>query len=238
MLPIATPDDERAVWSPSLLATAEFFRSVEASEKANLTIYARPVRWIVSARAASGGKVLVAFSPYEVNELLPLIRASKRVHLHVYAPRVVQTMHSFSDLRFYVIPRLPLGWSPPTVGMRSQLNVFAGQLYFEDYATYVELCAFLGISSPESERLYGSTSRIEKHSDGFIPRDRRKKTSDLERALESYNQRSFGASPVHTLRQHISTRRNGMEFVRTHIGQLLHGRHLKKDDFDKIEVSS
>jgi hypothetical protein len=229
MLPIAVNGEVGDAWSPTLYGTAQFFRTVNASVEDNLTTYSRAARWIVSADAGRSEKILVAMSPYEVNALLPLIRKSSTVHLHVYTPRVVQSMRSFSDLTFHAIPSLKLGWRKPSIGMRSQLDLFAGQLYIDSWAIYVGLCAFLGVASPESERIFGTTAR---NFDGFIPTKLRKTTVDLTVALEEFGvSRSFEATPVEALVKHTSMRRNGVAFVKTHLGRILHGRHLKEEDF-------
>jgi hypothetical protein len=229
MLPISITGENEQAWSPTLYGTTEFFRAVDASETENLTTYARATRWIVSADAGRSEKLLVAMSPYEVNELLPLIRKSFAVHLHVYAPRVIQSMRSFSDLTFHVIPSLKLGWRRPSSGMLSQLDLFAGQLYLDSWSRYIGLTTFLGISSPESKRIFGTSAAS---GDGFIPPSRRTTASDYGKELEQFGvTQSFGVTPVQALLEHIGMRRNGMDFIKTHLGQILHGRHLKNEDF-------
>ena len=52
--------------------------------------------------------MLVLLSPFEVNLLLPDIRASKHVHLHLYSPRTFQRRKPSDDLKLYVIPSLRL----------------------------------------------------------------------------------------------------------------------------------
>jgi hypothetical protein len=224
------PEGEHgAPWSANLLATADFFTPVVGSRKANTTSYGRPVWWILSSKRSD---ILVVLSPYEVNSLLPSIRRSQAVHLHVYTPRVVQDMRSFSDLRFYSIPPLPPNWTPPTRGVRSQLNLFSGQLYFDTYQEYFELCAFLGAASPESSRLY-RRGRVPRRSDGFVWPSNRSRTMnpELRAALSDFGGRSFHFGIIGSLKTHVSLRRSGMDFTRTHVGRLLHGRQLSEDDF-------
>ena len=69
-------------WSPSPLSTA-----VVNSDGTGLTEHLRPVNWILSSGFGKKS-VVIAISPYEANELLPIIRESNKVKLHVYAPRV------------------------------------------------------------------------------------------------------------------------------------------------------
>jgi hypothetical protein len=221
---------DQGVWAAQLRGTSQFFKAVKGSEDANRTIYARPFRWMITS-STEEDMVIVAVSPFEANELLPTIRQYGKVHLHIYTPRVVQSMRSFSDLRFHVIPALPSEWSPPSAGIQSQFNLFAGQLYFNSYQSYFKLCAFLGLLSLESSRLYDRNC-IERDSSGFISPDLRTMTPDLKEALSEFHQQSFGHNIVANLKEHISLRRNGVDFFRTHVGQLLHGRQLSLRDIE------
>ena len=76
------------------------------------------------------------------------IRASKDVHLHMYAPHAFRRMKPSDDLKLYLIPPLPCDWTLP--GQIDQFNVFAGQLYLRDYRSYLQLCRFLEIPMKES----------------------------------------------------------------------------------------
>ncbi|KAJ1300148.1 hypothetical protein OPQ81_011901 [Rhizoctonia solani] len=90
-------------WSRLLFASADFFQTIAWSPTDRLSEFMRPVNWILSGSA----DIRVALSPHEVNELLPSIRRSSVVRLHVYAPRVSLAMLSFSGLGFYSIPASP-----------------------------------------------------------------------------------------------------------------------------------
>ncbi|KAH9980609.1 hypothetical protein BJV74DRAFT_798017 [Russula compacta] len=128
--------DSTPEWSPSPLATADFITTVVGLDGSGLTDYLRPINWILSSGSGKDSVVL-AISPYEAHELLPLIRKSKKVRLHIYTPRVTSSMRSFSDLRFYSIPADSSGerWSAPA-HVRIELNLFAGQLYFDSREEY------------------------------------------------------------------------------------------------------
>ncbi|KAH9028425.1 hypothetical protein EDB83DRAFT_2422333, partial [Lactarius deliciosus] len=128
-----------ARWSPSPLATAGFVTTTTNSAGANLTDYLRPVNWILSSGSGKYSTVIV-ISPHEANELLPVIRKSKEVRLHIYAPRVAASMRSFSDLTFYSIPESAADtWTAPP-HVRTLLNLFAGQLYFDSREEYERVC--------------------------------------------------------------------------------------------------
>ncbi|KAN0084597.1 hypothetical protein V8E55_008101 [Tylopilus felleus] len=80
------------VWSPFILATADFCRTIEPeSTRGTIDQYLRPTQWILS-RKKPHDHVLILLSPFEVDELLPDIRTSEHVHLHMYAPRTSQRM--------------------------------------------------------------------------------------------------------------------------------------------------
>lgn len=211
-----------SAWSIILLATADFCQTLTSLAPDQLSDYMRPLNWVLSSRNGT----LVALSPYEVNSLLPQIRASNAVRLHVYAPRVTQSMRSFSDLQFYSIPSGPtLNWSIPSPLIQMQLNLWAGQLYLKSYDEYCWFCAFLGIyMDPDSD----GAENIDIQSDGFVMPENRL-------ALASYRPEyalcRFSSSPVNMLRELVGRRRKGMDYMRTHLGQVLYARKVTPNDF-------
>lgn len=207
-------------WSNRLLATRDFITTTAThSERSRLTEYLRPLNWIVSATQEDGTLLLVAMSPYEVNILLPEIRSSKAVRLHIYAPRVTLSMEPIDHLTFYCIPPLPTSqpWTCLSLDLRCQLNLWAGQLYLDEYATYVRLCLLLGVSHEET-----STS-TPMENDRFVrPQHRSGVMSEV--CL-------FKESPVALVKQLFGLRRKGMSFTRTDMGKILQGRLLFPEDF-------
>jgi hypothetical protein len=201
-------------WLPNLLATRDFSTTIEGLAPCVDTEYLRPVNWIISSNSDS---IFVALSPYEVNELLPKIRTSKKVHLHQYAPRVTQSMKSFERLDFYCIPPLPSRWIGPTLDLRVQFNLWSGQLYLADREMYRRLCNLLGLttqgSSPDDDTLV--------QNDGFIKSGPHRNDSC-----------PFTESPVPFLKKFIGLRRKGMGYMSTHVGKILHARLLTDEDFD------
>jgi hypothetical protein len=93
--------DSTIEWSPSPRATADFFTTTINSNSADLSDYLRPVNWILSSGSGKDS-VVVVISPYEANALLPIIRKSKKVRLHVYAPRVAASMRFFFFFFFFL----------------------------------------------------------------------------------------------------------------------------------------
>ncbi|OAX33833.1 hypothetical protein K503DRAFT_786212, partial [Rhizopogon vinicolor AM-OR11-026] len=205
-------------WTQDVFASRDFTTTVLAEKTDS---YIRPVNWILSS-TASGKLVLVIVSPFEVNALLPNIRASKQVHLHIYTPRVIKMMKSCDDLRLYSIPSLPALWTPHEVLVR-QLNIFAGQLYLPHYGAYVNLCRFLGMYTADLR----DQGTFEVQSDGFIRPEGRPSAADYPN--------SFQESPVPILEALFSIRRKGLGYLPTHIGKLLSARQLTNEDFEDAD---
>ena len=207
--------NEAHIWSPFILATKDFQKTVGSSGKSD--DFLRPVQWVVSGRRTHG-EFFVILSPYEANHLLPDIRSSDKVHLHLYTPRITKSMKPCDDLALYSIPAVPAGWTPPS-SLMDQLNVFTGQLYLKDYETYIRLCRFLCVYARDLQ----DEEDIEVGCDGFISPNNR------PRHLQSVY--TFQTSPLDSLRKLMGLRRKGMRFAPTHMGQLLDGRLLSEDDF-------
>ncbi|KAF8834660.1 hypothetical protein BDN67DRAFT_873396, partial [Paxillus ammoniavirescens] len=208
---------ERDRWADSVFATADFCNTVQLEPGANADQYLRAVNWVISSDVIQP-PVLVVVSPYEAHELLPKIRSSKTVHLHIYTPRILQSMLPCDDLKLYSIPTVPDTWTAPLF-LVDHLNVFAGQLYLRDYPTYIQLCRFLCLQARDLEADGDFTIQ----SDGFIrPEDRppRARTGG-----------SFQESPIPSLKRLFGLRTKGMLYAPTHMGKILDARLLTEDDF-------
>jgi hypothetical protein len=217
--PLVTTENQG--WSPCILATSDFVKTIETHTLGSSTDFLRPVNWILST-SHSGKQKLVIMSPYEVNVLLPKIRTSSNVHLHIYTPRVTQSMPSFDDLLFYSIPPLSPTWTSPQAALRNQLNLFAGQLFLRDFATYSQVCAFLGLHATGYDAPDGVLA------DGFVPPHLRGPGSTSR----------FTNSPVPFMRLLMSSRRHGVNYDTTHLGKILHARPLTEKDFDECDRES
>ncbi|QRV92778.1 kinase-like protein [Ceratobasidium sp. AG-Ba] len=225
----ATGALQSGAWSSKLFASLDFCKALNTTDETRLTEYMRPVNWILSGP----GGVLLVLSPYEVNELLPDIQKSSFVRLHIFSPRVSESMCSFSDLKFYSMPsRINSRPFTPDPMLQLQLGLFAGQLYFDNYDEYRAVCAFLGVfvGSEATRESYG----IEVQSDGFVNESDRQK---LAVHIPQYGDCNFTMSPVGGIHDLVGYRRKGMEYLRTHLGQVLHARQLSQDDFQHREPS-
>jgi hypothetical protein len=194
-------------WSPSPLATADFAATIANSSPVHLTDYLRPVNWILSSGSGRNCDIVV-ISPHEANELLPIIRKSNEVRLHVYAPQVSASMRSFSDLAFYHIPGSPeQTWTAPA-HIRTELNLFAGQLYFDGREEYEKVCVLLALhmAHPDAEQI---------EVDGFV-----------RPAYRTGERSPFDTSKVALFKALVGLRRKGMGYGGTHLGRVLDARPL------------
>lgn len=206
------------MWSPNLLATKDFSTTIWGSPN-RTSDYLRPTHWIISS-AKRDSILLVIMSPYEVNLLLPEIRKSKSVHLHMHAPRVTYAMKPFDDLKFFCIPSLRPFWVPLSTLLTLQIHLLSGQLYLSDYAMYRQLCEFLGLYTAD----LSSVINFRVQHDGFIKPINRHRVSIMPKC-------PFPVSPVSFLKELYAMRRKGLGYSSTHMGKILRGRLLTKDDF-------
>lgn len=155
-----------------------------------------------------------------MNKLLPEIRRSQHVHLHMYSPRVTLSTPTYELLDFCPIPPLPHSWKPD-INLVDQLNIFAGQLCFRNYNAYRRVCGFLGLYLDEPSTEVSAVI----HSGGFVTRADRK-------ILEMKQDSPFDKSPVPFLRALVGLRRKGQNSMASHMGHALHGRLLREEDLE------
>ena len=206
--------EDVSAWSQSLSVTSDFRRVVLCGMAGE---YLRPVNWVLS-RDSPSGPIFLILSPFEVNQLLPQIRTSKFVHLHIYTPRTHKTSRPCDDMLLHSIPTVPLDWTAPAP-LVDQLTLFAGQLYLRDYSTYIRVCRLLCVYAKDLDD--GGCFEIQ--SDGFI--------QPAHRPLRARRAYSFQKSPLPFLRHLIGLRRMGVQFSLTHMGKILDGRPLREEDF-------
>ena len=208
-------------WHPCLLVTRDFATTVMSN--GTIDSYLRPVNWILSTPT-----VLVVISPFEANELIAEVQSSKFVGLHVYAPKVSNAMKTFEDLSFLSIPKAC--WQRVPRPLIPQLNMFAGQLYFQNYDAYRDFCHLLGLYTDSSTAattaipITASSGDVRINSDGFVVPSSRE-------ALGMVGMSPFSRSPVPFLREIVALRRKGLDYELSHVGKMLHGRLLLPTDF-------
>ncbi|KAK6360193.1 hypothetical protein TWF730_006344 [Orbilia blumenaviensis] len=219
-------------WSTKLLVSRDFARTVEMSTQLEggrqidqQDDFIRPVSFILSCIKGTDKKniVLLIISPYEANELLEKIKDSHHVHLHVYMPRVTKSMPSFEDLRWMNVGKpYKRSWSLPSA-LLDQLNLFAGQLYFRHSTAYLHTAEWLGL------RTFELHPDSEWNEDGFVPLGHRRRQDGGE------FRSTFKVSSVPFMQKLVAMRRKGQKSDLSQLGQLLHGRPLRNDQFDEAD---
>lgn len=199
-----------------LVVTADFARTVMASGKRYVSdAYQRPVQWILTSTGvghSSTVKYMAIISPFEAQELLPLIKKYKRVTLHIYAPRCNLEFHSLDALDLFTEGKT---FDPSSIPRHLvvQLNLFAGQLYLSSFKEYTQVCDILGLAWRAAEE--GVLVR----ADGFI--------------VSAPEKMRFKDSPVKFLKVLMTKiRRNCEGIEKTHLGKILDGGLLEEADFD------
>ncbi|KAF1841017.1 uncharacterized protein K460DRAFT_347564 [Cucurbitaria berberidis CBS 394.84] len=202
-----------------LLVTEEFMRTVKipSDDCASFVSdsYQRPVQFILSVPSCLFKNIVRHFiivSPVEANLLLPLIRESNKVTLHLFAPRSNSSFAPLDKLELYNVGH---EFSPDWVSrsLTMQLNLFAGSLYLRSVAEYHELCDFLGLlrtTATDGQQVY---------ADGFMD--------------PPTGKWGLHKSPVPFLRALLmKIRHEGEGFEKkTHMGKILNGVRLEEGDF-------
>lgn len=204
-------------WPKGLLATKDFSLTVQAGKNAQQDDFIRPVQWILSCPKS---QLLVVISPFEANGLHSHIRLQRKLVLHVYSPRIKESMRPLDNLRYCAVPSRIASDPLPELYTRIQLNLFAGQLYFKDREDYNSACRFLGLAFCAPEK------GVKISTDGFVAaEDREQYDAEMKRVC------SMAKSPVDLMRALVEMRRKGQGFGKTHMGLLLGGELLKDRAF-------
>ncbi|KAJ5358297.1 hypothetical protein N7541_005455 [Penicillium brevicompactum] len=211
----------------SLLATRDFSTTIKIPVGSTFVAdaFQRPVRWILRSnhrvsRDRTIAMQMMIISPYEANFLMPEIRKSDYVSLHLYAPRQNQSFLPLDRLTLYTVPQNADEIEAPDL-LRIQLNLFSGQLYLGSHSEYKDLCEFLGVA------YFKTPPGLVVAADGFI---------------QGGNQgrgQGFSESPIQFLRVLTSQiRKDCQDIGRTHMGHILNGRLLFPSDFVESARSS
>jgi hypothetical protein len=200
--------------SERVLATEDFCCTIALSRKDSMDDFLRAVQWILTS--SRDPNILLLLSPFEANELFPKIRLSRYVSLHVYSPRTSRNVRSFEDLDFFTVSP-GRDFTLPQRRVMHELNLFAGQLFFRDRASFEEVCNMLGLCLGEiPNELRGKID-----AGGFVQDEGARRIRDS----------LFEKNPMVDLRELVGWRRKGQGFTRTHVGLMLRGNNLDTDEF-------
>ena len=127
-----------------LRVTEDFVNTVQQPPSGFYDNYLRPVNFVLTSIDEINPGTLLIVSPWEVNMLLREIQSpDSHVLLHVYEPRVTRQLRSV-DFGINPPPHSMEEWQTLNSGLRRELNLFAGQLYFNTYKDYTKLKKDLG----------------------------------------------------------------------------------------------
>ena len=223
-----------SMFPKDVTVTADFARTVrktfltQSSTQDVLDAYQRPAQWVLTSQPHNWHHAVI-ISPYEAQELLPAIQSSGKTTLHIYAPRPNLEIKPLDGLDLYTTPsssmqtmaRIPMH-------LKTQLNMFAGQLYFGSFREYTAFCDMLRLSWQEAGE------GMEVAADGFI-------VSWGSRASDSKNgstktliaqDSTFTKSPIKFMKVFLmNSRRDGQLIEKTHVGRLLDGALLQESEF-------
>ncbi|KAK2685062.1 hypothetical protein QWA68_016574 [Fusarium oxysporum] len=202
----------------SVRATLDFAKTVKGTFGANNSSdsFQRPVQWILTDKCQAEPVYLVIISPFEAQELLPLIERSQHVTLHVYAPRANLGFQSLDHLQLYRVS------GKLTVDAISRscivfLNLFSGQLYLSSFGDYMSICNLLGLARDAAD------DSVALGPDGFIPPGS---------GGSLVNKSNFSQSPVQFLRVVMEKMRQDCGSIeKTDIGKIFEGVRLLECDF-------
>lgn len=208
-------------WSERLLVTKDFAQTIVPTNKYKLDDYLRSVKWVLSyTNDTCTVQYLVIISPFEANKLLPLIRNSKYVRLHVYSPRITKDMKSFDNMEFFTISSARS--SIISRDLVRELNIFSGQLCLHSFDEYNRVCAaYLGLHL----ETVGDGDLVHIDSDGGFMRWQRRQQLGLYAC-------PFRNNPVNFVRRLLVCRRKGQDYLVSHMGWLLRKILLEEKDFN------
>ena len=199
----------------NILVTDDFYRTVKLRtwpHSSGMDQFMRPVEWLVTSKINQVPSI-IAFSPYEVNQLLPRFRTSQHVRLHIFAAHSNLSVQSLEDLNFFMVPYGSPAFTLPRP-MALQVGLFSGSLYLRDYKTYREVCAALRLCF---DPLPPHLSRPEIITSSYFV-----KSESARRELKMIGP-GFEANPLSFLRELLKMRRHGRSLGPSHMGKLLNG---------------
>ncbi|KIM24742.1 hypothetical protein M408DRAFT_331697 [Serendipita vermifera MAFF 305830] len=220
---LIVPADLNRVLS-NIVVTKDFFRTIQIPPTDSfgcMNSFMRSVDWVVTAVNAQNSLLMVLFSPYEVNQLLPRFRTSTKVKLHSFAPRNNLGAISWEDFNFLTLPSTTTTFSLPRT-LALQLNLFSGSVYLRDYETYRDVCRVLRLHFGPLDHDLRKPEIINASFFVLDPQARQ----ELEMGEFGFN---VNALPF--FQNMIRLRRFGREFGPSHMGKILYGTRLRESDF-------
>ncbi|KAJ0423879.1 hypothetical protein BJY00DRAFT_309697 [Aspergillus carlsbadensis] len=199
-----------------IFVSADFCETIDSNPDVD-DEFLKPVNWVLSNVLNSK---LIIISQFEANEFLPLIRESEKTTLHMYAPRTMKGMRSFSKLDFLSIGANRDGheFSPDIL---RALELFAGSLYFDKYEEYKNAQSFFGLRTAGSPAIPEDAVT----SEGFVAEHAR---NQVGWPVAS----PFKKCPLPFLNTWFSIRTKGHAFSKSHMGSIIEAKPLTEEQFE------
>ena len=158
-----------------LRMTTDFAWTVDRPQSGHYDSYLRPVNWVLTSKQNTEPADLLLVSQYEVNQLFEEIYAtSARVKLHTYEPRVTKSMRAVDVAPPDQTYPSVVEWQSLSRVLRQELNLYAGQLYFNSLEEYRALLAEMitNKSSAQAEQVLKfikAWTAIRRKGQNFLP---------------------------------------------------------------------
>ncbi|KAJ0301087.1 hypothetical protein Brms1b_012552 [Colletotrichum noveboracense] len=133
--------------STGLLASSDFVHTIKSTRRGYTSdLFQRSVQWILTRHSSNGiVDIAIILSPFEAQELFHDIKRSSFISLHLYSPRPNMGFRPLDDLSLYTIPHRAVFSPTPALSLRTELNLFSGQLYLKSMEEYRSIQKFLGL---------------------------------------------------------------------------------------------
>ncbi|OCT52678.1 hypothetical protein CLCR_09419 [Cladophialophora carrionii] len=200
-----------------VLVTPDFLQTIIPVGNSPQDDFLRPVQWVLKTWGLAQPVII---SSHEAQLFLPAIRASKRTTLYMYQARTSRDMVPFDGLDICKIPDNNRSGEIKPLAI-ALLNLFAGQLYFSSFNHYKTMCTVIGLF--DGERPLPHKRNVA--DDNFV--------SPTCRLANDWTECTFKTSPVGWIKSFITMRRLGIEWSHTHMGRVLNGKILRREDFDE-----
>ncbi|KAI8314949.1 hypothetical protein K4K61_003395 [Colletotrichum sp. SAR11_59] len=179
--------------STSLLASSDFVHTIKSTRRGYTSdLFQRSVQWILTRHSSNGiVDIAIIVSPFEAQELFHDIKRSNFISLHLYSPRPNMGFRPLDDLSLYTIPHRAVFSPTPALSLRTELNLFSGQLYLKSMEEYRSIQKFLGLP-PEPTSSDQSISRAPDLSTEALMQFMKVLMTQIRRNCESIDKTHMG----------------------------------------------
>lgn len=210
-------ETESSAWSGHLYATKDFVHVInELVYKWDM--YLRPVWWIACIRR-DPEPIIIVFSSFEVNVLLPFFRISKNAVFYMFRPRISLFQSNLLNNKQLQVPAMVNDLSID-IHDEVQISMMAGSMYFGSEREQDAYCNFMGLIPRQRTAVHQRAyERGLIKPNGFVPVENRQ----LSVVVDAVGQCKFQKNPVVLAIRIIEACH---EFLRenSHVSTILNGK--------------